>query len=175
MDVLHNYTFHLGREEGKTIKRESYFWKWNWCTTRRSSGKVRRHSYDSRPVLYYMHTNTDTHTYTNMPPFSGDPSSAVGMCVRGLRGDIARCGCKWTAVTQLYSCLFCCCDTLAVALVTRTMCNIRFTFGKSCPVEFEFMSCILMSDQVRYLRESLWLASAKIFYAGHVLCVCGSV
>lgn len=174
MDVLHNYTFHLGREEGKTIKWESYFWKWNWCTTRRLSGKVRRHSYNSCPVLYYMRTNTDTDTHTpTCLFFSGDPSSAVGMCVRGLRGDIARCGCKWTAVT-LYSCLFCCCDTLAVALVTRTMCNIRFTFGKSCPVEFEFTSCILMSDHVPQgvsLIGECWNFLCRSCF----VCVCGSV
>lgn len=86
-------------------------------------------------------------THPTPPSLLRRPSlRCLHVCARGLRGVAARCGCKWTAVTQFYSCLSCCHDTLAVAVVTGTLRSIRFTFGKFCHVELGFKSRFLLSS-----------------------------
>lgn len=100
----------------------------------RLAWKVRGHICDSNPCIL-MCRLTHTHTHT-MPPLSWEPLCAFYATVCGLRRDVARCGCKLTAVTQFCICLPCSYDTLAVALVTRTLPSIPFLCGKSCQVEF---------------------------------------
>lgn len=73
-------------------------------------------------------TCAHTHTSQTHPSFLLGPFPCC-MHVCGLQRHAARCGCKWTAVTQIYSCQSCCHDPLAVALVTGTPWNICFTFS----------------------------------------------